>query len=144
MTTIRFRINEDLHILRMMTYNPATKSNDVKKENIDTEIQVTFKCLKGAEHYPFIESLYKSAPPAWMKNQNRTIQSPKTTTVGFIFQLTRVVFEINTDSYLIERLIYNPATKAFKITTERVGDWEKLFSSTLKSQSNTFLWKAST
>ena len=42
--------------------------------------------------------------------------------MGFFIQIKRVLLEINNDSFPIKRLSYNPATKAFKLTTERIND----------------------
>ena len=58
--------------------------------------------------------------------------------------MTTILLEINNDSYLLEHITYNSETKVFTVLTERVGDWEKLFSSAPKSQSTILLLKAFT
>ena len=58
--------------------------------------------------------------------------------------MTTIFIETNNDSYLLEHLTYTSETKKFTVLTERVGDWEKLTSSALKSQSTILLLKAFT
>ena len=71
MTIIFFKINGDTFILRKITYDSTTESLDLKIEVVDTRTQTTFKCLKEAEHYSFIEGLYKNPPPAETKSRKR-------------------------------------------------------------------------
>ena len=59
--------------------------------------------------------------------------------------MTTIFLEINNDSYLLEHLTYNSETKVFTVFTERVGDWERILTSSApKSQSTILLLKTST
>ena len=40
--------------------------------------------------------------------------------------MTTIFPEINIDSYLVEHLTYKSETKVFTVSTERVGDWERI------------------
>ena len=40
--------------------------------------------------------------------------------------MTTNFLEINNNSYLLEDSTYNSETKVFTVSTERVGDWEKV------------------
>ena len=40
--------------------------------------------------------------------------------------MTTSFLEINNNSYLLEHSTYNSETKVFTVSTERVGDWEKV------------------
>ena len=73
MTIIFFKVNGDTFILRKITYDLTTETFDVKTEAVETGIQTIFKCLKGSEHYSFVEGLYKNPPPTEIKCQQRII-----------------------------------------------------------------------
>ena len=73
MTIIFLKANGDTFILRKITYDSTTESPEVKLEAAETGIQTIFKCLKGSEHYSFVEGLYKNPPPAEIKRRKRII-----------------------------------------------------------------------
>ena len=73
MTIIFFKVNGDTSTLRKITYDSNTQSFDVKTEEVETREQTIFKCLKGSEHYFFIEGLYKNPAPTEIKSQKRII-----------------------------------------------------------------------
>ena len=73
MTIIFFKVNGDTFILRKITHDTATESLHVKLEAVETGIKTIFKCLKGSEHFSFVEGLYKNHPPTEIKSQNRII-----------------------------------------------------------------------
>ena len=73
MTIIFFKVNGDTFILRKITHDSTTESFYVELEVVETGLQTTFKCLKGSEHYSFVEGLYKNPPPTEIKSRKRTI-----------------------------------------------------------------------
>ena len=99
----------------------------MKTEANITGVKVIFICLKGSEHFSFIEGVFSIPEPAELKNQNRrAFWSSITTIAGIIIRMKRVFFEINAISSLFERLTYNQAIKAFKTTAESVSDWKEV------------------
>ena len=73
MTIKFFKVNGDTFILRKITHDITTDSLDVKLELVETGRKTIFKCLKGSEHYSFVECLYKNPPPAEIKRRKRII-----------------------------------------------------------------------
>ena len=73
MTIIFFKINGDTFVLRKRTHDSTTESLEVKLEDVETGIQTIFKCLKGSEHYPFVEGFCEDPPLAEIKSRKRSI-----------------------------------------------------------------------
>ena len=73
MTIIFCKVYGDTFILRKITHDSITEILDVKLEAVESEIQTSFKCPTGSEHYSFVEGLYKNHPPAEIKGQGRII-----------------------------------------------------------------------
>ena len=73
MTIIFLKVNGNTFILRKITHDSTTESFDVKLDAVDTGIKTIFKCFKGAEHFSFVEGLYKKTPPTEKKSRKRII-----------------------------------------------------------------------
>ena len=75
MTIKVFKVNGDTFILRKKIYDSTTENFDVKTAAVETGIQTVFKCLKGSDHYSFVEGLYKNPAPTEIKSQKRIIST---------------------------------------------------------------------
>ena len=63
MTTIFLDINEEIHIIKSLTYNTTTKSYKIDTEKLETWEKVTISCPSESTNFAFTEGLFKNPPP---------------------------------------------------------------------------------
>ena len=62
MTTIFIDINDEIYIIKSLTYNITTKSYKIDNENLETWEKGTFACPPESTNIAFIASLFKNPP----------------------------------------------------------------------------------
>ena len=72
MTTIFLDINDEIYIIRSLTYNITTKSHRIGTEEIETWEKGTFFCPPESTNFAFIESLFKNPPPTKIVSMYQT------------------------------------------------------------------------
>ena len=60
MTTIVFDINDEIYIIKSLTYNITTKIYKMDTEKLDTWEKVTLSCPPESTNFAFIESLSRT------------------------------------------------------------------------------------
>ena len=73
MTTIFLDINDEIYIIKSLTYNITTKSYKVGTEKIETWEKVTFSCPSESTNFAFNEGLFKNPPPTKIVTMYYTI-----------------------------------------------------------------------
>ena len=63
MTTIFLDINDEIYIIKSLTYNIATKSCKIGTEKLETWEKPTVFCPPESTNFAFIESFFKNPPP---------------------------------------------------------------------------------
>ena len=74
MTTIFLEINDEIYIIKSLTYNITTKNYKVDTEKLDTWENVTFSCPSESTNFAFIEGLFKNPPPTKIVSMYHTIR----------------------------------------------------------------------
>ena len=73
MTTIFRDINDEIYIIKRLTYNITTKSYKIDTEKLKTWEKVNFSCPSESTNFAFIESLFKNPPPTKIVSMYYTI-----------------------------------------------------------------------
>ena len=73
MTTIFLDINDEIYIIKNLTYDITTKSYKIDTEKLETWEKVTFSCLSESTNFAFIESFFKNPPPTKIVSMYHTI-----------------------------------------------------------------------
>ena len=73
MTTIFLDINDEIYIIKSLTYNITTKSYKTDTEKLQTWEEATFSCPPESTNFAFIESLFKNPPPTKVVSMYHTI-----------------------------------------------------------------------
>ena len=73
MTTIFLDINNEIYIIKSLTYNITIKSYKIYTEKLETLKKVTFSCPSESTIFAFIEGLFKSPPPTKIVSMYHTI-----------------------------------------------------------------------
>ena len=73
MTTIFLDINDEIYIIKSLTYNITTKSYKDDTEKLETWEKVTLSCPSKSTNFAFIEGLFKNHPPTNIVSINHTI-----------------------------------------------------------------------
>ena len=73
MTTIFLDINDEIYIIKSLTYNTTTKSYKIDAEKLETWEKVTFSCPSESTTFEFIEGLFKNPPPTKIVSMYHTI-----------------------------------------------------------------------
>ena len=73
MTTIFPDINDEIYIVKCLTYNPTTKSYEIDTEKKDTWEKATFFCPPESTNFPFIEGIFKKSHPTKNVSKYQTI-----------------------------------------------------------------------
>ena len=63
MTTIFLDINDEIYIIKSLTYNITTKSYKIDTEKLETWEKVTFSCPSDSTNFSFFEGFFKNPPP---------------------------------------------------------------------------------
>ena len=63
MTTIFLDINDEIYIIKSLTYNITTKSYKIDTEKLETLERDTFSCPPESTNFAFIGGLFKNRPP---------------------------------------------------------------------------------
>ena len=73
MTTIFLDINDEIYIIKSLTYNITTKSYKIDTEKLETWEKVTFSCPPESINFAFIESFFKNPPLTKVVSMYHTI-----------------------------------------------------------------------
>ena len=73
MTTIFLEINDEIYIIKSLTYNIKTKSYKIDTEKSDTWEKATFSCPSESTNFSFFESLCSNPPPVKIVSMYQTI-----------------------------------------------------------------------
>ena len=73
MTTIFLDINDEIYIIKSLTYNITTKSYKIDTEKLETWEKVTFSCPSESTNFAFVEGLFKNTPPTKIMSVYQTI-----------------------------------------------------------------------
>ena len=73
MTTIFLDINDEIYIIKSLTYNITTKSYNIDTEKLETWERFTFSCPSESTNIAFIERFFKNHPPTMIKSMYHTI-----------------------------------------------------------------------
>ena len=75
MTTIFLHINDEIYIIKSLTYNITTTGYNYKihTEKLETWEKVTFSCPPESTNFAFIEGLFKNPPPTKVVSMYQTI-----------------------------------------------------------------------
>ena len=73
MTTNFLDKNDEIYIIKSLTYNITTKIYKVDTEKLETWEKVTFSCLSESTNFAFIEGLFKNPPPTKIVRMYHTI-----------------------------------------------------------------------
>ena len=73
MTTIFLDINDEIYIIKCLTYNITTQSYKIDTEKLATWEKVTFSCPSESTNFAFIEGLFKNPPPTKIVSMYHTI-----------------------------------------------------------------------
>ena len=63
MTTIFLDINDEIYIIRSLTYYSTTQSYKIDTETLGIWEKVTFSCPSESPNFAFIEGFFKNPPP---------------------------------------------------------------------------------
>ena len=63
MTTIFLDINDEIYIIKSLTYNITTQSYKIDTEKLETCEKTIFSCPPESTDFAFIENLFKNPPP---------------------------------------------------------------------------------
>ena len=63
MTTIFLEINDEIYIIKRLTYYYTTQSYKIDTETLGTWEKVTFSCPSESPNFAFIDGLFKNPPP---------------------------------------------------------------------------------
>ena len=63
MTTIFFDINDEIYIIKRLTYYFTTQSYKIDTETLGTWEKATFSCPSEPPNFAFIEGFFKNPPP---------------------------------------------------------------------------------
>ena len=72
MTTIFHDINDEIYIIKSLTYNITTKSYKTDTEKLETWEKVTFSCSLESTNFALIEGLFQNPPPIKIVSMYRT------------------------------------------------------------------------
>ena len=73
MTTIFLDINDEIYIIKCLTYNIAKQSYKIDTEKLAAWEKVTFSCPSESTNFAFIEGLFKKPPPTKIVSMYYTI-----------------------------------------------------------------------
>ena len=73
MTIIFLEINDEIYIIKNLTYNITTKKSKIDTEKLETWEKVTFSCPSESTNVAIIESLFKNPPPTSIEGKYQTI-----------------------------------------------------------------------
>ena len=73
MTTVFLDINDEIYIIKSLTYNITTKSYKTDTGKLETWEKVTFSCPSESTNFSLIESLFKNPPPTKIVSMYHTI-----------------------------------------------------------------------
>ena len=73
MTTIFLDINDEIYIIKRLTYYFTTQSYKIDTETLGTGEKVTFSCPSESPNVAFIEGLFKNPPPTKMLSMYHAI-----------------------------------------------------------------------
>ena len=73
MTTIFLDINDEIYIIKSLTYDVSTKSYKIDTEKFETWEKVTFSCPLESTNFAFIDGLFKNPPPTNIVSMYHTI-----------------------------------------------------------------------
>ena len=63
MTTIILDINDEIYIIKRLTYYFTTEIYKIDTETLGTWEKVTFSCPSESPNFAFFESFFKNPPP---------------------------------------------------------------------------------
>ena len=63
MTTIFLEINDEIYIIKRLTYYYTTQSYKIDTETLGTWEKVTFSSPSESPNFAFIDGLFKNPPP---------------------------------------------------------------------------------
>ena len=63
MTTIFLEINDQIYIIKRLTYYYTTQSYKIDTETLGTWEKVPFSCPSESPNFAFIDGLFKNPPP---------------------------------------------------------------------------------
>ena len=73
MTTIFLDTNDEIYIIKSLTYSFTTKSYNIDTEKLETWEKVTVTCPSESTNLAFIEGLFKNPPPTKIASIYQTI-----------------------------------------------------------------------
>ena len=73
MTTIFLDINDEIYIIKSLTYNITTKSYKIDTEKLEIWEKATFSCPSESTNFAYIESLFNNPPPTKIVSMYQTI-----------------------------------------------------------------------
>ena len=73
MTTTFLDINDEIYIIKCLTYNITTQSYKIDTEKLATWEKVTFSCPSESTNFALIEGLFKNPPPTKNVSMYHTI-----------------------------------------------------------------------
>ena len=74
MTTIFLVINDEIYIIKSLTYNTTTKSYQIDTEKLETWEKVTFSCPSESTNFAFIEGFFKNSTTTKIVSMYQTIR----------------------------------------------------------------------
>ena len=63
MTTLFLEINDEIYIVKQLTYYYTTQSYSIDTETLGTWEKVTFSCPSESPNFAFFDGLFKNPPP---------------------------------------------------------------------------------
>ena len=73
MTTIFLNVNDEIYIIKNLTYNITSKNYKIDTEKLGTWEKVTFSYPPESTNFAFIERLFKNSPPTKVVSMYQTI-----------------------------------------------------------------------
>ena len=73
MTTIFLDINNEIYIIKSLTYNITTKSYKIDTEKLEIWGKVNFSCPSESTNFAFIQRLFKNPPQTKIVSMYHTI-----------------------------------------------------------------------
>ena len=75
MTTIFLDINDEIYIIKSLTYSITTKSYKIDTEKLEAWEKITSSCPSESTNFAFIEGLFKNLPPTKIVSQPNDLKN---------------------------------------------------------------------